>query len=164
MAVWVIRAGRMGENEEFALKNGVHSIGFGLRRKVTDFANYEELRDHLQTEGMSVQQAAAPASQLWRFAHTMRVGEMVVLPRKRPKVIAVGRIAGDYEYSPDETQAPLPHTRRVEWTVADVPRANFALDLLRSFNSNRTIFEANRNNAEARIRQVVDAYLVMDKQ
>ena len=35
MAVWVIRAGTMGENEEFVLDNGVYSIGFSLVQSVT---------------------------------------------------------------------------------------------------------------------------------
>ena len=161
MAVWVIRAGREGENEEFALNNGVYSIGFGLDQSVTNFADRDALRDFIQeTQSLdSVQRAAAYASQLWRVAYDMKMGEMVVLPRKRPKVIAVGRIAGDYEYNPDESQAPLPHTRKVEWLVEDVPRANFDSDLLRSINSNRTIFQVSRNNAEGRINDVVNAYL-----
>ena len=39
MAVWVIRAGRMGENEEFALRNGVYSIGFSQERSVAEFSD-----------------------------------------------------------------------------------------------------------------------------
>ena len=48
MAVWVIRAGRMGENEEFALRNGVYSIGFDQERSVADFSDYESLRHFIQ--------------------------------------------------------------------------------------------------------------------
>ena len=161
MAVWVIRAGRMGENEEFALRNGVYSIGFNQKISVSDFEDYTSLRDHIQRIGddLSLQQAASQASQLWRFAHDMRVGEMVMLPRRQARVIAVGNIVGDYVFNPNETYAPLPHTRKVEWRVQDVPRANFDSDLLRSINSNRTIFQVSRNNAEGRINGVVNAYL-----
>lgn len=161
MAVWVIRAGRMGENEEFALNEGVYSIGFGLDQSVTDFANRDALRDfiHETQHPDSINRAVAYASQLWRFAYELKVGEMIVLPRKRPKVIAVGRIAGDYVYDASRTKSPLPHTREIEWMVQDVPRANFDSDLLRSINSNRTVFEVSRNNAEGRINGVVNAYL-----
>ena len=48
MAVWVIRAGRMGENEEFALRNGVYSIGFSLGQSIADFCDYEMLRHFIQ--------------------------------------------------------------------------------------------------------------------
>lgn len=161
MAVWVIRAGRMGENEEFALKNGVYSIGFDLHQGVTDFSDYEELRDFIQATHFpdSVNRAAAYASQLWRFAHELKVGEMIVLPSKRAKVVAVGKIAGGYMYMPSDYLAPLPHTRKVEWVVEDVPRANFDQDLLYSFASQLTVSQIRRDDAEARIQQVVNAYL-----
>lgn len=161
MAVWVIRAGRMGENEEFALNSGVYSIGFSQERGVADFSDYESLRDYIHEQGddWSLQQAASQASQLWHFANDMQVGEMIVLPRRQPRVIAVGTIAGDYSYDPDKSQAPLPHTRKVEWLVEDVPRENFDEDLKRSFGSHRTISQIRKDNAEARIRQVINAYL-----
>lgn len=161
MAVWVIRAGRMGENEEFALENGVYSIGFGLEQSVADFSDRDSLRDFIQKTQSpdSVNRAAAYASQLWRFAYELKTGEMIVLPRRQPRVIAVGKIVGDYFYDPDKSQSPLPHTRKVEWIVQDVPRANFDSDLLRSINSNRTIFRVSRNNAEERINGVMNAYL-----
>ncbi len=99
------------------------------------------------------------ASQLWRFAHDLEIGEMVVLPRKRQKVLAVGRIAGDYVYTPRDYQEPLPHTRKVEWLVKDVPRANFDQDLIRSFNSLLTLSQVRIDNAESRIERVVNVYL-----
>ena len=161
MAVWVIRAGRMGENEEFALNEGVYSIGFSLDQSVTDFANREALRDFIQETQSpdSINRAAAYASQLWRFAHELKVGEMIVLPRKRPKVVAVGRIVGDYVYDPDKSQAPLPHTRKVEWLVEDVPRAIFDQDLKNSFTSQLTVSQVRKDNAEARIQHVANVYL-----
>ncbi len=165
MAVWVIRAGRMGENEEFALNNGVYSIGFDLYQSVTDFTDYEALRNHIQDTQFpdSINRAAASASQLWHFAHEFKIGEMIVLPRRQPKVIAVGKIVGDYVYEPSDYKAPLPHTRKVEWQVQDVPRTNFDLDLLRSFNANQTVFRIGRSRADERIDGIVDAYLGNDQ-
>ena len=81
------------------------------------------------------------------------------MPRKRPKVIAVGKIKGNYVYNTDESQAPLPHTRKIEWQVGDVPRSNFDQDLQRSFNANQTVFQIGSVNAEVRIQQIVNAYL-----
>ena len=161
MAVWVIRAGRMGENEEIALNDGVYSIGFGLEQSVADFSDRDSLRNFIQeTQSLnSVNRAAAYASQLWRFAYELKMDEMIVLPRKRPKVIAVGKIAGDYVFDSSGSQAPLPHIRKVEWQVQDVPRANFDQDLKHSFTSQLTVSQIRKDNAEARILQVVNAYL-----
>ena len=51
----------MGENEEFALNEGVYGIGFSHERDVADFSDYEALRDYLhrQSEGLSLQQVAS---------------------------------------------------------------------------------------------------------
>ena len=49
MAVWVIRAGRMGENEEFALKNGVTAL-VSIMSSVADFSEYESLRDYIHKQ------------------------------------------------------------------------------------------------------------------
>ena len=163
MAVWVIRAGSTGEYEEVALDGGIVSIDFDLRQSVSEFANREALRDfiHETMHPDSINRAAAYASQLWLFADRIRVGEIVVLPRKQPKVVAVGRIAGDYEYIPDYDHdwEHLPHALMVEWMVKDVPRSNFDQDLQRSFNANQTVFQIGSINAEARVQQVVNAYL-----
>lgn len=165
MAFWVIRAGRMGEFEDFVLSEGVYCVGFYHERSVADFPDYESLRDYIyeQSDAFSLQQAASQASQMWRFANDMQVGEMIVLLRKSPRVIAVGRIVGNYKYNPDASQSPLPHTRKVEWSVKDVPRANFDEDLKYLFNSRFTVSQVRRDNAEARIQQVVDAYLVNER-
>ncbi|MDE2686918.1 MAG: hypothetical protein OXI16_05385 [Chloroflexota bacterium] len=166
MAVWVIRAGRMGENEEFALNEGVYSIGFSQERSVADFSDYESLRDyiHRQSEGLSLQQVASQASQLWHFAHDMRGGEVVVLPRKRRKVIAVGRIVGEYVYCyverRDESLAPLPHTRKVGWLAKSVPLENFDEGMQKSFkNSQSNVVRVRKTNSEARVEQAIGAYI-----
>ena len=164
MAVWVIRAGRLGENEEFALANGVYGIGFNHEQSVSDFTDYKSLRDYIQkrSDDLSLQQVASQASQLWRFTHDMQVGEMVVLPRRQPRVIAVGKISGGYVFNPSDVRAPLPHTRRVEWLVSDVPRANFGQDLRNSFSSQLTVSQIRKDNAQSRIERVMNAYLGED--
>ena len=67
MTVWVVKGGRVGEMEEFALQQGVAVVDFGLERSVTDFADRAALHDQVP---------ASAANQLWRFAHEMREGDM----------------------------------------------------------------------------------------
>ena len=67
MTVWVVKGGRVGEMEEFALQQGVAVIDFGLERSVTDFADRAALHDQVP---------ASAANQLWRFAHEMREGDI----------------------------------------------------------------------------------------
>lgn len=144
MAVWVIRAGAHGEGEDFAINNSVAGINFNLHKPVTEFPNRDALRQHLQNNNA--------ADQLWRFAHDLQGGETVVLPCKLSRLVAVGKIAGDYRY---QAMTEYPHTRLVEWDAVDIPRASFDQDLLYSFGGQLTVFQVNRTNAQERIDQVI---------
>lgn len=158
MTVWVIRAGRKGEFEEYSLQEGIAIISFGFRQSVADF----ESREHLRAEMGLTSVASNAPGQLWRFGREVQQGDMVVLPRKQPKVVAVGRVAGDYEFRPDLPNL-LPgagcHTRAIEWETEDVPRSSFDQDLLYSFNGQLTLFRVNRDNAAERISQAVNAHI-----
>ena len=69
------------------------------------------------------------AGQLWRFARQMQVDDLVVVPLRFIREIAVGEITGEYrwttDYGPD-----MPHVRDVEWFMTDAPRDAFPSDLL----------------------------------
>lgn len=144
MPVWVVHAGAHGEFEQFAIDNNVVGIRFGLTQSVTDFPSREALRQHIQND--------SAANQLWRFVHDLQVGETVVLPCKLSRLVAVGKIAGDYRY---QAMTEYPHIRLVEWDAVDIPRSSFDQDLLYSFGGLLTVFQVNRTNAQERIDQVV---------
>ena len=82
--VYLTRAGRDGEDEEYALENGLAVIGF------TEFGSLEKLPDYnsvvsfvKQTKPeLKPRQIGNAAGQLWAFAISMKVGDTVVLPRK----------------------------------------------------------------------------------
>lgn len=150
MAVWLIRAGRHGEYEAMSIERGVSAIGFGLARSVGEFESRDALRAELPEP--------SAADQLWHLYETVQCGDMVVLPCKHTRTVAVGRVAGEYAYRP-ELSAEAPHMRDVEWCATEVPRSNFDRDLLNSFGALRTVSQPQAPNAEARIEAVVRAYL-----
>ena len=159
MVVWVVKGGRFGEYEDFAINENVVGIDFDLFRSVVGFADRDTLREQLLSElsedddGKWVPNAV---SQLWRFANELQIGDTVVLPCKQPKVVAVGKITGEYRY---EAGGQIPHVRPVKWDAADIPRANFDQDLLYSFGGQLTLFRVNRANAQERIERVVARHL-----
>ena len=148
MTVWVVKGGRYGEFEPYALGNNIVGIGFELRQSILDSPDRDALREFLQKN--------SDADQLWRFANVLSVGDIVVMPCKHPRAVAVGRIDGEYIY--DDT-LPLPHTRPVEWLARDIPRSNFDQDLLYSFGGLATVFRVNRENADARVERVTRLYV-----
>ena len=84
---------------------------------------------------------------------------MVVLPRKAPKVVAIGRISGEYLYRQDLIDDSRQHTRSVEWLATDIPRINFDRDLLHSLGGLMTVYQARADNAEVRIEKVVHDHI-----
>jgi restriction system protein len=151
MAVWTIRGGRVGEYEEAFLEKGVVAVGFGLNRSVADFADRDALRAHLANR--------SSADQIWRLYNDVENGDMVALPRKLTRQVAVGRISGAYSYQPESVGAGAPHVRTVEWQATNIPRSHFDRDLLNSFGSLLTVSQPGAPNAEARIASIANAFL-----
>ena len=154
MAVWTIKGGSEGQYEGAFLENGIVAIGFDLAQSIADFPNRDALRSHLENQN--------GANQLWRFYNEVETGDTVVLPRKRVRQVAVGRIAGPYAYQPELTGTGAPHTRRVEWQVADIPRSHFDQDLLNSFGSLQTLSRPGAADAEARVKQIANFYMELE--
>lgn len=155
MAVWTIRGGRVGEYEDAFLEKGVLAVDFGLRQSAADFPDRDALRAHLANR--------SDADQIWRLRSDVGDGDMVVLPRKITRQVAVGRIDGPYIYDAESVGDGAPHVRKVEWQATDIPRSHFDQDLLNSFGSLLTISRPRAPNAEARITQVVNAYLGIEQ-
>lgn len=162
MNVWAVRGGADGEYEDYALSEGAALTDFDLRRSVTDFADRTALRDFLNEEEDSayrgrLRSAATAASQLWRFANEIQVGDMILLPRKKTREVAVGTVTGEYRLAQD---APFEacHARDVEWRAVDVPRDAFDSGILTAIRSMLTVFQVKRDGAAARIGNAVTAY------
>ena len=151
MTAWVVRGGGRGEWEEIFLSGGIVGVDFGRRQSVAEFGDRESLREDVMVDG----EGRNAADQLWNFYHGISNGDMIVLPRKRPKVIAVGRVLGNYEFRPDmEAQ----HVRLVRWIAQDVPRTAFGQDLLNSFGGLATVYRVRANEVESRIEKIADQH------
>lgn len=53
------------------------------------------------------------------FIHYLKKGHYVLVSKGNTVIRAIGKVKGDYEYSPD-APVPYPHFREVEWLVNDV--------------------------------------------
>lgn len=156
MAVWIVRAGVDGGQEEAALQQGLAVIGWnevGDVSHVQDEAALDEMLTKAFPEAL-VPRIRNWRSQLWAFSKRIAKGDIIVLPLKTTKEIAIGKVTGDYffvENAPDG----LHHQRAVEWLVTDLPRSTFMQDLLYTFGAFMTVCRVQRNNAEERIAVVL---------
>jgi restriction system protein len=153
--VYLTRAGGSGEDEEYALDNGVAIIGFiefGSLEKLSDYNSVVAFVKDTKPE-FKPRQAGNVAGQLWAFAIAMKVGDIVVLPRKLTSQVALGTVTGPYKHS--KVGGQYRHTRPVKWVRPDVPRTAFRQDLLYSFGAFMTVCNISRNDAERRIAEVL---------
>jgi restriction system protein len=121
--VWLMRGGGHGEDEEAALAEGRAIIGFRDAGDLSSFADLNAIAAALVRTDKERNEARAMnwARQLWAFSRGAREGDAAVMPLKtRPGQIALGRVAGPYEYA--FVGGEQRHTRKVTWLKPDVPR------------------------------------------
>lgn len=156
MAVWLVRAGSHGEQEQIALENRVVTIGWNELPDLLPIQTREDLADLYRqiNPNESLRKVANAVGQVWAFRGRIQVGDLVVLPLKSRSAIAIGKVTGPYCFRSDLGES-VRHTRNVEWIRTDLPRTAFDQDILFSFGAFMTVCQITRNNAEERIRTVL---------
>lgn len=158
MSVWLVRAGRNGEDEASCLDASLAIIGFRDVPDLSASTEWETIREVVANAIPAASQKAVGnfAGQLWAFVAAMQVGDIVALPQKRSGTVALGKVTGPYEYR--EIDGALRHARKVEWIRPDVPRTEFGQDLLYSLGAFLTVCQIKRNDAETRIKAILDGH------
>ena len=154
--LFLARAGRVGEDENYALEHNRAIVGFKEVGSLKDTKDYDELK----TIAKEVYPEEKPkaisnfAGQLWAFVHDMQQGDIVVLPQKLTSQIALGLVSGPYQY--EKVNGEYRHVRSVEWKRTDIPRTTFEQDLLYSFGAFMTVCNITRNDAAKRVEAVLN--------
>jgi restriction system protein len=162
VAIWLVRAGEHGEHEEAAIQKGLAVIGWDDLPDLSKVKTREELarlmRETYPDE--SPKRLINWTGQVWAFRDRIQVNDMVVLPLKTRSAIAIGQVIGPYQYISDEKDGY--HSRSVKWLKTDFPRSPslFGQDLLYSLGAFMTVCQIQRNNAEKRIRAIVEGKAV----
>jgi restriction system protein len=153
-----VRAGRHGENENFAIDNDCVVIGWDdvpdLSPVLNRSAMLELIKRTYPNEGDGT--VKNWETQLWAFAKRIQVGDIVGLPRKQTSTVAFGRVTGSYQHS-DSAPSGAVHQIPVHWITTDLSRQKIDQDLLYSLGSAMTVFQVSRNDAENRLRRLLDA-------
>ena len=154
--VFLVRAGRRGEDENLAIENNLAVLGFHdvpSLEMATDYPAVRRIVDRTFPHSSAVQRGIH-AGQLWKFAVDMEEGDFVVLPlKKSPGKLAVGRVSGPYHYAKIEESDR--HIRPVSWHRLDVARSAFGQDIQNSLGSGLTVCRVERPNVAARVAAVL---------
>ena len=149
MAVWVIRHGGNGEQEDQALEEGRAIVTWQVPG-LDGVHDKEAIRDIFRKRypGMTAAQIRAHGDQLWTFKESVQLGDMVIIPRKRRGVVTevtAGQVTGGYEYLSDlVVDDPEPrkgaHTRSVRWSQQRIAKAAFPMEIWKRMQYRKTIF------------------------
>ena len=146
--VWVVRAGKNGEDETDALEKGLVIIGWHDLGNLGDLQEFEDVREMVASNAPedSPPQVGATARQLFAFTRKIGIGDMVVLPLKQPwGQIAIGTVTGEYQWH--TVNGIKRHTRTVDWKSKRVQREVLPPGLRRSISSPPTVYRVRWEGA-----------------
>lgn len=140
--LWAIRAGSKGEADQLFVEKNVIALGWV---EIGDLGKVRPDRESFKKRYTEVYPHAKAASipngagQVYRFVHEMKLGDLVVYPSKISRVIYLGRVKGEYVYSP-KISAAFPQVRSVEW-LKQIPRASLSQGALYEIGSAMSFFQ-----------------------
>lgn len=157
MRAWVVRAGKHGERDSWAVQSGYSGGGWAEIPDMTACTTRDEvIQLAVDTyKGRTDAAVANSAGQLWALRDRIEVGDLMVLPLKTTRQIALGWVTGPYEYRTTEEDPAKRHVIPVDWKRTDLPRSVVKQDLLFTLGSAMSVFSPSKNNAVARLESLL---------
>lgn len=114
-------------------------------------ANRESFKAALTKAYPDTKQGAIPvdAGTLYRFAHEIQAGDIIVYPSKHNRMVNIGRATGTKSYRPEPENGDddMPYCQGVEW-LGHYPRSDFSQAALNEIGSFITLFAVRNNGSE----------------
>ncbi len=153
---WVFRTGRHGERDTWALNNGVTGGGWEEYPDLSEYQSRDAIAKLVEdlNPGATQGTLTTSVSQLWALRARIQPGDIMVLPLKTTREIAIGIVQSGYEYLED-TDPTRRHAVRVDWKVQDLPRSAVKQDLLYTLGSSLTVFSPSRGKAVERLQNLM---------
>ncbi len=150
---WVVRTGRHGERDGWALGNGFTGGGWDEVPDLTECQTRQDVARvvHETYPGAAAGMLTTSTSQLWTMRGRVQAGDLMVLPLKTTREIAIGTVASGYEYRADEMDPSRRHLIQVDWKVTNLSRSAIKQDLLYTLGSALTVFSPSRGHAVERL-------------
>lgn len=154
MTLWVIRAGKKGEQEHDAIEYNVCTIGWNKLPDLSNITTIDELEKIFfqHYENKNERSTRHKLYQIFKFINTIKKGDMVALPLKSQPFVAFGKIKGGYVYK--KISSVINHSRSVQW-MGYVHRLNLDDDIKNSLGAFMTVGKVRIDDAEKRITKIL---------
>lgn len=151
--MWMIRAGRGGENLDDFLQKGVVGFGGPKLGKLSPTTTKDDLLKLYATHYPEDKEGsrASWASQLTRFLGEVKVGDPVVTFDRDRRLYILGKVTGEYLWKPDLVTGK-PHLREVEW-LQQSPRDALSATTRNTLGSVLAIFKVGPEAARELVEQ-----------
>jgi restriction system protein len=157
VTAWVIRSGKYGERDSWALNHGYSGGGWEEAPDLTNATTRDQIAEIVtDTYPGSDALIANYTGQLWALRGRVQPGDLLVMPMKTTKQIAIGRVTSGYEYLAAEEDPNRRHVVRVDWQRRNLPRAAVKQDLLLTLGSAMSVFAPSKNQAVTRLEHLLD--------
>jgi restriction system protein len=113
VSAWVVRSGRLGERDQWALDHGLSGGGW---KEVPDLTGCIRREDLAKIVAAAYSDAPAAtrhnySGQLWALRSRIQLGDLLVMPLKTTKQIGLGRVTSGYNL-PRRRRRPRQTARR----------------------------------------------------
>ena len=141
---WGIHAGKTGDADKIFLdkKNPCVAIGWEDMGDLSNLANDRELFKKKLVEAYPDTKKGAintVAGMTYRFRHEMQIGEYVIYPSVKDRMVYIGKITGGYKYDPNVSKSYC-NIRSVEW-LKSIPRTSISQGALYEMGSALSLFQ-----------------------
>jgi restriction system protein len=139
---WVIRAGRVGERDSWALQHGFSGGGWYEVPDLSTCLTRDQVSAVVTQTFAGEKQGTIYSfiGQLWALRSRIQPGDLLVMPLKTTRQIALGWVTGGYTYRADEPDPTKRQVVTVDWKRTDLPRTSVKQDLLFTLGSAMSIF------------------------
>jgi restriction system protein len=154
LTLWLVRAGREGEQEKGVLQNNIVAIGWNELPDLSSVDSLSSLK-RIYTKAypqQNIKTVTTNVAQIWSFIKRIKKGDLIALPLKSQPQIAIGEIQDDYEYK--EYNGNIKHTRQIKW-LGNIPRSDLDDDIIKSLGTYMTVGRIRKNTAEGQIRRIL---------
>lgn len=139
--VWVVRAAEGGSQASAFLKHGIVAMGFGAPGDLATLDRDAILASLKETNPkLSRRTLGQNANALFRFAHVLRAGDIVVTPEPGSKTFLLGEVVSGYTHNPHPLVSDYYAQRSVRW-FARISRSDLSHGARSSLGSIMTFFQ-----------------------
>ena len=111
--VWKIAPGRGARWWDVWDEHGIAAVGWSNTGDLSSIKSNEDFKElRRASKGGGEDEIAGGARQAWRFAHQVKVGDVIVANKGKSEILGIGTVTGEYRFVPEDE---YPHQRDVEW-------------------------------------------------